>query len=139
MLQLEMQLLKVEGKIIERWLVKKRVLFLNFADEGGAKLATHDWSSGCLATACAIEKFSATVTSRFEVVDEELKDKSENENTKNSTKYWKNVFKKWASLEEHEGDVLDQTLLQIYALGNSVIFPSMFWKVIAMDPRKIKD
>ena len=34
MLQLEMQLLKVEGKIIECWLVKKRVLFLNFADEG---------------------------------------------------------------------------------------------------------
>lgn len=34
MLQLEMQLLKVEGKI-ECWLVKKRVLFLNFAGEGG--------------------------------------------------------------------------------------------------------
>ena len=34
MLQLEMQLLKVEGKIIECWLVKKRVLFLNFAGEG---------------------------------------------------------------------------------------------------------
>ena len=34
MLQLEMQLLKVEGEIIECWLVKKRVLFLNLADEG---------------------------------------------------------------------------------------------------------
>jgi len=28
---------------------------------------------------------------------EELKDKSENENTKDSTLWWKNVFKKWAN------------------------------------------
>ena len=38
------------------------------------------------------------MASRFEVVDEEyieeLKDKSENENTKNTTKSWKSVFKK---------------------------------------------
>ena len=34
MLQLEMQLLKGEGKIIECWLVKKMELFLNFAGEG---------------------------------------------------------------------------------------------------------
>jgi len=66
------------------------------------------------------------MASRFEIVDEkyieELKDKSENENTKKSTEYWKNVFKKWANernyetnLEEYESDVLDQTLSQFYA------------------------
>ena len=37
----------------------------------------------------------------FEIVNEEsikeLKDKSENENTKNNTELWKNVFKKWAN------------------------------------------
>ena len=41
------------------------------------------------------------MASRFEIVDEEyieeLKDKSENENKKNSTEWWKNVFKKWAN------------------------------------------
>ena len=41
--------------------------------------------------------FSATMASRFEIVDEEyieeLKDKIENENTKNSTEYWKYYFK----------------------------------------------
>ena len=40
------------------------------------------------------------MASRFERVDdeyiEELKHKSENENTNNSTKWRKNVFKKWA-------------------------------------------
>ena len=61
--------------------------------------------------------------SRFEIVDEkyieELKGKSENENTRKSTEYWKNVFKKWANernfqanLEKYESDVLDQTLSQ---------------------------
>lgn len=66
------------------------------------------------------------MASRLEIVDEkyieELKDKSENENTKKSTEYWKNVFKKWANernyetnLEEYESDVLDQTLSQFYA------------------------
>ena len=63
------------------------------------------------------------MASRFEIVDgkyiEELKDKSENENTKNSTEWWNNVFKKWANeinlqanLEEYENDVLDQRLSQ---------------------------
>ena len=37
------------------------------------------------------------MASRFEIIDEEcieeLKSKSENENTKNSTEYWKNVSK----------------------------------------------
>ena len=41
------------------------------------------------------------MASRFEIVDEEyieeLKDKSENENTKNSAEWWKNVFKKWTN------------------------------------------
>ena len=41
------------------------------------------------------------MASRFEIVDEEyieeLKDKSENEITKNSTVYRKNVFKNWAN------------------------------------------
>ena len=48
-----------------------------------------------------------------------IKDKSENENKKKRTEYWKNVFKKWANkrnfqenLEEYESDVLDQTLSQ---------------------------
>jgi len=60
------------------------------------------------------------MASRFEIVDKEyiekLKDKSENENTSKSTKYWKKVFKKWvnernfqANLEEYESDVLNQT------------------------------
>ena len=63
------------------------------------------------------------MASRFEIVDEEyieeLKDKSENENTKNSTKWWKNVFKKWANgrkleghLKEYENDVIDRRLSQ---------------------------
>ena len=61
--------------------------------------------------------------SRFETDDkehiEELKDKSENENRKNSTEWWKNVFKKWANgrnlqanLEEYEKEVLDRRLSQ---------------------------
>ena len=57
------------------------------------------------------------MVSRFEIVDqeyiEELKDKSENENTKNSTELWENVFKKWANERNLEGnlenDVLDQS------------------------------
>ena len=31
---------------------------------------------------------------------EESKDKSENENTKNNTEWWKKVFKKWASTND---------------------------------------
>ena len=61
------------------------------------------------------------MASRFEIVDEEyieeLKDKSENENTKNITEWWKNVFKKCANerkanLKEYENDVLDWRLSQ---------------------------
>ena len=61
--------------------------------------------------------------SRFEIADEEcikeLKDKRGNENTNNSTEWWKNVFKKWANernlqanLEEYENDVLNERLSQ---------------------------
>ena len=55
------------------------------------------------------------MASRFE----ELKDKSENENTNNNTEWWRNVFKKWANernlqtnLEEYENDVLGRRLSQ---------------------------
>ena len=76
------------------------------------------------------------MASRFEIFDQEyikeLKDKNENENMKNSTDYWKNVFKKWvnernfrSNLEEYESDVLDQTLSQLYAFRNLVILPSI--------------
>ena len=62
------------------------------------------------------------MASRFEKVDdefiEELKKMSENENTKKSTEYWKNVLKKWATernvnanLEEYECNVLALTVL----------------------------
>ena len=47
-----------------------------------AKLLAHDWSSGCLAIAYAIEK---SLLKSFGI--EELKDESENENTKKSTEY----------------------------------------------------
>ena len=51
---------------------------------------------------------------------EKLKDKSENEITKNSTEWWEKVFKKWANernlqpnVEEYENDVLDQRSSQV--------------------------
>lgn len=68
---------------------------------------------------------TVTITSRFEIVDqgyniEKLKNKSENENTKNRTDYLKNVLKKWvnernfwSNLEDYESDVLDQKLYVI--------------------------
>ena len=58
--------------------------------------------------------FSVTMVSRFKIVDEEyLKDKGENENTKNSTeKKWANERNLQANLEEYEINVLDQRLLQ---------------------------
>ena len=59
------------------------------------------------------------MASRFEIVIEEyieeLKDKSENENTKDSTEWWENVLKKWSNernlqtnLEKYENVLLDQ-------------------------------
>ena len=65
----------------------KRVFFFSlFCFVKRAKLLAHDWSSGCLATGRSV-----TMASRFEIVDEEYieesKDKSETENTKNSTEW----------------------------------------------------
>ena len=58
------------------------------------------------------------MVSRFEIADQEcikeLKDKSENENTKNSMEWWEKVFKKLANernLKANlDNDVLDQRL-----------------------------
>ena len=73
------------------------------------------------------------MVSRFEIVDqeyiEELKDKSENENTKNSTEWWENLFKKWANEGDFqanlENDALAQRLSHSLAFRNSVISLSM--------------
>jgi len=109
--------------------------FLLTLIEKRAKLLAHDWPSGCLPTACAIEElFFCSMASRFEIADEEvieeLRDKSDNENTKNSMEYWKNVFKKWvnernfqANLEEYQSDVLHQTPSQFYAFRYSYFVP----------------
>ena len=80
--------------------------------------------------------FSVTMASPFEIVDEEyieeLKERSENENTKNSKDYWKNRFQKadgrkkvQANLDDYESYFLDLTLSQFYAFRNSVISFSM--------------
>ena len=99
----------IEGKITECWLVNERVFFFsNFA------LLIQSRSCFC---------FSVTRASRFAIIDEEyieeLRDKSEHENEKNSTEWWGNIFKKWAyarnvraNLEEYKIDVLDQRLWQ---------------------------
>ena len=66
------------------------------------------------------------MASRFGIVDEEvideLKELSENENTKKNTEQWKNVFVKWETergkeknLEAYECVDLDKTLSQFYA------------------------
>ena len=83
----------------------KRVFFLNFACEGGkttcSRLVLRFPSNSLCHRVVLAKKLSVTMASRFEIVDgeyiEELKDNSENENTKKSTEYWKNVFKKWAN------------------------------------------
>jgi len=65
------------------------------------------------------------MASRFGKVDEEgineLKELSENENTKKSTEQWKNVFVKWATergeeknIEAYECVDSDKTLSQFY-------------------------
>ena len=65
----------------------------------------------------------------------ESKYERKNVNTKNSTEYWKNVFKKWvngrnfqANLEEYERDVLNQTLSQtlLYSFETSAVVPEIF-------------
>ena len=82
----------IEGRITESWLVNEEALFLICLVKR-AELLAHYWSSGRLATAYSIGKvllkISETMASRFEIVYEEyieeLKDKSESENTKKST------------------------------------------------------
>ena len=81
--------------------------------EKRAKLLAHDWPSGCLPTACAIEElFFCSMASRFEIADEEvieeLRDKSDNENTKNSMEYWKNVFKKWVNERKFQANLRER-------------------------------
>ena len=51
---------------------------------------------------------------------EEIKDKSENENTKERTEYWRNVFKKW----ENETN-LQANLEEYYIFRTSVILASV--------------
>ena len=71
-----------------------------------------------LATAAKVSRFGIV----YEEGIDELKELSENENTKKSTKQWKNVFVKWATergkeknLEAYECVDLDKTLSQFYA------------------------
>ena len=84
-----------EAKIIELWLVKTEgIFFLNFCDCPGQNcLKMTGWKS--LSNGCQGEEMSVcfvTMTSRFGIVDEEgmdeLKELSENENTKKSTEQW---------------------------------------------------
>ena len=73
------------------------------------------------------------MASRFEIVNEEyfeeLKNKTEIENTKNNTEWWKNVFKKWANernlqanLEEYVDQRLSQFQLSIQKFSNFALY-----------------
>ena len=79
-----------------------------------AILLVHEWSSGCLAAACSIEKLSLCDNVILEVIGEEcveeLKGKSENENTKNVFKKKPNERNFQANLEKYECDVRDTPL-----------------------------
>ena len=77
----------IEGKITECCLVNEEGIFSEFCFMKRAKLLTQDWSSGCLATAHLIEKLFFCNNGVDEEYIEELKDKSENENTKNITEW----------------------------------------------------
>ena len=54
-------------------------------------------------------RFTVTMASRFEIVDEddikEVKDKNEKENMKKTTEYWRRVFKKWAKERNVQGNL----------------------------------
>ena len=74
------------------------------------------------------------MASRFEIVDvqyiEELPDKSKNEKKKNSTEWWKNLFKKWANernlqvnLEEYEKDGSRPTIVAVLSIQKFSNFP----------------
>ena len=87
------------------WSMKRVFFFLKFACEEGkitcSRLVVRLPSNSLCYLVVVAKKLSVTMASCFEIVDEEyieeLKDNSENENTKKSTGYWKNVFKKWAN------------------------------------------
>ena len=125
---------KTEGKITKCWLVNKEGTFFLILAAKRAKLLTHFWPSGCLATTYAIEKsllkkFSITMVSCFEIVDKEYTktfyDKSKNENMKKRIEHWKNFFKKWANernfqanLEEYKIDVLHHCRSFVHSVSN---------------------
>ena len=50
----------------------------------------------------------------FEIVNEEyieeLKEKSENENTKNSTEWWESVLKKWTNERNLQANLVRETM-----------------------------
>ena len=60
------------------------------------KLLLNDWHASCQATTC--KRNCRKMVSRFKKVDDEfikeLKEMSENENTKKRTEYWKKRFQK---------------------------------------------
>ena len=86
---------------------------------------TRSRSSGCIVTVIQPRScFSVTMTSRFDIVDEEYieewKDKSENGNKKNSTEWWKNVFKKWENERNLKAAVV--AVLSIRKLSNFALY-----------------
>ena len=82
--------------------MKRVFFFLNFACEEGkitsSRLVLRLPSNSLCYRVVVSKRFTITIASRFEIVEkeyiEELKDKSENENTEKNMEYWKNVFKK---------------------------------------------
>ena len=83
-------------------------------------------SSEVIAKICCRLKYSATMASRFVEADEEfieeLRNTSENKNTKRSMDYWTNIFQQWAKtrgkyeqLESYEVPELNEALAQFFA------------------------
>ena len=88
----------------------------------GLKLLSNEVTSKI----CYRLKFSATMASHFVEADEEfieeLRNPSENKNTKRSTDYWTNIFQQWAKtrgkneqLESYEVPELNEALAQFFA------------------------
>ena len=93
-------MITMRAKLLNAEWSMKSVLFHNFAsEEGKITIGPQVAQQPLMPSRC----FSAQMPSRFEIIDEkqyikELKDKIENENTKNSgTEYWKSVIKKSAN------------------------------------------
>ena len=102
----------MEGKITGCWLVNEESIFFLILLCEESKITRSRLVVRLPSNSLFSREVVFLLASRFEIVDEEyieeLKDKSENENTKNSTESWKNVFKKWenekrlqANLEEY--------------------------------------